>query len=340
MPSRTKKSPLVSIIIVNWNGGKVFKRCLDSLAKIDYPRWELIVVDNGSSDGSVEFLKSRVLKLIENETNLGFAKANNQGYQKAKGKYILLLNNDTKVMPDFLSKLVAPMEEDTSIGVIQPKIFLMGKPKHLDNAGAFLTRTGFLQHWGFMQKDSLEFGQEREIFSAKGACMLVRRKVIEKVGLFDEDFVSYFEESDFCWRVWLAGWKVVFYPQAKIYHQVGFTSKKISPIKIHYHSFKNRIHSLFKNLSLVNLFSVLGCHLILVLALSFYYLAHRQFNKAKIIFLAIFWNIVNLRKAVAKRREVQGIRVKTDKELFETILHQVNFWEMLSHFKKVEASFK
>ena len=154
------KTPLVSVIIANWNGGDVFKNCLASLSKIDYPNWELIVVDNGSTDGSenvaanYQLIKNKNLPsaepcslvILKNKTNLGFAKANNQGYEKAWGKYILLLNNDTKVERDFLLKLVERMERDPSIGVIQPKIYLMDKPGFLDNVGTYLTWTGFLEN--------------------------------------------------------------------------------------------------------------------------------------------------------------------------------------------------
>src|SRR5258708_6011548 len=207
------KMKLVSVIIANWNGQAVLKDCLDSLLKIDYLSWELILVDNGSTDGSENLLfnypKEKLnYKLIKNTQNLGFAKANNQGAKIAKGKYLLLLNNDTKLTPDFLTKLVNRMENSSNIGVIQPKIKIMDDSRYLDNAGSFFTRIGFLQHWGFMKRDTAEFNIETEIFSAKGACMLIRSEVVKHVGLFDDSFFSYFEESDFCWRVWLSGYKV------------------------------------------------------------------------------------------------------------------------------------
>lgn len=339
-----KKLPLVSIIIVNWNGGEVFKDCLISLSKIDYSNWELIVIDNGSTDGSEKFPQNYILgvknyELIKNMENLGFAPANNQGYKKTKGRYILLLNNDTKVVPSFLTKLIERAESDSSVGVIQPKIFLMDKERYLDNAGSFLTNSGFLEHWGFMKRDSAEFNKEREIFSAKGACMLIRREVIEKVGLFDEDFVSYFEESDFCWRVWLAGWRVLFYPHTKIYHKVGMTSKRMNQIIINYHSFKNRIRSLVKNLDSVNLIIIFFPHLFLNLFLGIYYLIKLQFDKAKMIFSAILWNITNLPPTLELRRRIQEKRTRSDKEIFQKVMSTASWREMLSHFRKVEANF-
>lgn len=339
-----KNYPFVSIIIANWNGGEVFKICLDSLNKLNYPSWELIVVDNNSSDGSENFVirykQIKNHKLIKNKTNLGFAKANNQGYKKSRGKYVLLLNNDTKVTQNFLKVLVNKMEKDNNLGVIQPKILLMDKADYLDNVGSFLTRTGFLEHWGYMEHDSPRFNKEKEIFSAKGACMLIRKNVINEVGLFDKDFISYMEETDFCWRVWLVGYKVVFYPKAKIYHKVGFTSKKQNQIFVNYNSYKNRLASLIKNLELGNLFYIGSCHLVVSIFLASYYFLKFQFSKSQMILGAVWWNIIYLRKTLAKRKKIQSFRKIKDKNLFPIIMHPINLKAMFFHFVKIEANFK
>jgi GT2 family glycosyltransferase len=324
--------PKVSIIIVNYNGGKVFKECLESLKEIQYPNYELIIVDNDSSDGTEK------LSNIRNKKNLGFAGGNNRGVKEAKGKYILLLNNDTKVTVSFLNVMVAKMEKEKEIGVLQPKIYLMDKPRYLDNAGSFLTRIGLLQHWGFMQKDSREFASERQIFSAKGACMLIRREVIEKIGLFDDDFISYFEESDFCWRVWLAGYKVLYYPRAVIYHKVGFTSKRMNQMSVTLISSRNRIASLFKNLSTINLFLILLPHILFLSALGFYYLFRLKHKSAWTCYGAIWENSLNFNTLLVKRRKTQKLRVKSDKDLFPIIMNKIDIGEMFSHFLKVEAN--
>lgn len=329
-----KKEPLVSIIIANWNGGKVLANCLDSLSKIDYKNTELIIVDNASTDGS-----SRNA-IIKNKTNVGFARANNQGYQKARGKYVLLLNNDTIVTKDFLGILVNVLENDESIGVAQPKIYMLDKPGYLDNAGSFFTRIGFLEHWGFGKKDSNKFSKQKEVFSTKGACMLIRNEVIEKVGLFDDDFVSYFEESDFCWRVWLAGWRILFYPKAKIFHKVGFTIKRLDVGNINYHYYKNRISSLIKNLSIVNLLFILPIHLALSLAIACAFMVKGQPKSAGIILQAISWNIKNMGKTIAKRKKVQKLRKVTDKKLFTKLLRPVNLIKFIGDFNRVAGDLK
>ncbi|KKR88179.1 MAG: Glycosyl transferase family 2 [Candidatus Woesebacteria bacterium GW2011_GWB1_41_10] len=340
------KKPLVSIIIVNWNGGEVFDDCLKTLKNLDYPAWELIVVDNASTDGSEKLpgkyrLPYKRYVLIKNKKNTGFAPANNQGRLKAKGEYILLLNNDTKVPMDFLTKMVDRMEEDKSIGAMQPKIKLMDKPEYLDNAGTFLTRTGFLKHWGFMERDRREFNRERIIFSAKGACLLTRDGVIKKAGgLFDDDFVSYFEDSDYCYRVWLTGYKVIYWPGTFIYHKLGYTSKRMSQIGINYNSLKNSIASYFKNLGAISLFTLWLSHIVLILGLGFYYLARLRWDKAKMVFDALKWNALNFGKNLRKRNKIQKLRIVSDGEIFRQVMHKVNIIELLSHFLKVEANFK
>lgn len=340
MESVIKNPPLVSVIIVNWNGGKVFKECLQSLSWIDYPNWELIVVDNSSEDGSEKFSSSFAqtcnFKLIVNRANLGFAEANNQGYEKTSGKYVLLLNNDTKVRPDFLTKLVLKMESDSVLGVIQPKILIMDKPQYLDNAGSFLTRIGFLHHWGFMKKDTLEFDQEREVFSAKGACMLIRKKVIDQVGFFDKDYFAYFEESDFCWRVWLAGYKVLFYPQAVIYHKVGFTIKRLDVVKINYHYYKNRICSLAKNLDAGSLVLTMTIHLMISLGIAGLFLLRNKSESSWMIIKAIGWNITHFRDTWRKRRIIQQMRKIQDNFLWSQLSYGINWMQYWSDFCRVE----
>lgn len=337
--------PLVSIIIVNWNGGEVMWQCLDSLSKMRYSPWELIIVDNGSTDNSYKFAKKLVstshkVQVIENKSNLGFAKANNQGIEFAKGKYVLLLNNDTKVERDLISAMIKFMETNLVVGVIQPKIFIMDKPGYLDNAGSFLTKTGFLQHWGYMHKDSTEFNKSREIFSAKGACMLIKKDLIDKIGLFDNEFFNYFEETDFCWRVWLAGYRVMYVPTSHIYHMVGFSSKRQNQSFVYFHSLKNMLAAQIKNLELKNLIQITPTFLLIIVSLSIYYLIRLRFREFAMIWKAIFWNLTHIDRLLKKRSMVQRFRKVSDREIFDRVGEKVSLFSMFSHFIKVEANFK
>ncbi|MDP2947696.1 MAG: glycosyltransferase family 2 protein [Nanoarchaeota archaeon] len=315
---------LVSIIIINLNGKKWLDGCFCSLKKINYANYEIILVDNGSNDGSIEFVKENYpqVKIIQNEKNLGFAEANNIGYQNARGKYIFLLNNDTKVEPDFLTILVEEIKKDKNIGGVQPKIVLLDNPQELDSVGGFLTFTGFLYHFGYRRNASdFKYNQKMEIFYMKGAAMLLKKESLEKVGLFDKDFFAYFEETDLCHRLWLAGYKIKYIPQSVVYHKMGGTSLKINIGFIQFHSFKNRINSYIKNLGLVELLKILPLHLFLCLMIS---LVKPEYFKA--IHKAIWWNILHIKETFQKRKIIQrDIRKIKDKDFIPNFKRKVRF---------------
>src|SRR5689334_11617383 len=235
-----KKSKLVSIIIVNWNGFKWLPDCFGSIAKQDYRQYEVVFVDNASKDDSVDWVKKHYpkTKIIINKENLGFADANNVGYRKAKGEYVLFLNNDTRVTKTFLTELVKVLQSDITIGGVQSKILLMDHPDTHDSVGAFLTPTGFLYHYGFGKKNISKYNKQINLYTAKGACMMFRKKVLDQIAIdnniFDPDYFAYFEESDMCHRVWLAGYKIVYAYKSVIYHKMGATSAGMNNAFIQY----------------------------------------------------------------------------------------------------------
>lgn len=319
------KKGLVSIIIVNTNSLHNLKGVLPSLKKIKYKNTETIVVDHASTDGSIEYIKKNYpkVKLLEKKKNLGFAKGNNVGLKEASGEYILLLNDDTLVEPDFLNILVDAIKEE-GVGVVQPKI-LFEDSKKLQSAGTFLTSSGFLYHYGYDKNPkSKKYNKSFDIFSANGSCMLIRREVISKVGLFDEDFFLYFEETDFCWRVWLNGYTVRYIPTSKIYHKGGRTTKKLPSAFVNFHSFKNRINAMIKNLGFVNLVWMLPLQIAFNEVASFMFLFRGGFSVAFSVQRAMVWNLVVLRKTLSKRRKVQNkYRKISDKKLFSKIKRKV-----------------
>lgn len=316
----------VSIIIVNWNGKHHLEKCLASLEKQSYENVEILMVDNASTDDSVEFVKkfSNKIRIIENSKNYGFAEANNIGYRKATGDYILFLNNDTEVYKHFINELVKVLESDSTIGGVQSKILFMDNPSYLDAIGSFLTNTGFLYHYGLFAKDGSKFSSVIPVYSAKGACMLFRREVLEGVEvdneLFDSNFFAYFEETDLCHRVWLSGYKILYVPKSVILHKFGATSKRLAKPFIEYHSFKNRINSYIKNLSYLHLAYILPIHIILCEGLSLVFIFRRRFDIFVAIQRAILWNVIHLPKTIKKRNYIQNkIRKLTDKEIFKTL---------------------
>ncbi len=320
----TKKN-LVSIIIINWNGIKDLKDLMPSLKKVKYKNFETIIVDHGSTDGSIEYIKKYhpKVKLLEKGKNLGFAKGNNVGYKSSSGEYVLFLNNDTVVEPGFLNYLVEALK-DKKIAVVQPKI-IFADSKKLQSAGTFFTDTGFLYHYGYDKDPTDEkYNKPSEIFSANGSCMLVKREVIEKVGLFDEDFFLYFEETDFCWRVWLAGYFIKYIPESVIYHKGGRATKRLPSAFINFHSSKNRINAILKNLDLFGLVRILPIQLILNGLATLVFLLKGGFSVAWSMQRAIFWNIKNTRDTLNKRKKVQEeIRKISDDEIFSRVKKNV-----------------
>ena len=331
---------LVSIIIVNWNGLEHLKKCLPSIFKQNYKKFEVILVDNGSSDNSVNWVRKNYPQIIivKNKTNLGFAEGNNRGYVASKGDYVLFLNNDTNASRDFLEPLVSVLKKDHSVGGVQSKILFMDSPGTLDSTGSYLTKTGFLYHGGVYQKDSAKFNKKKVIYSAKGACMMFRRNVIEETLLdgevLDSKFFAYFEETDLCHRVWLAGYRIMYVPESVIYHKFGASSIKLKKSFVEYHSYKNRINSYIKNLSLLYLFEILSVHIIICQVLTLIFVLRGKTKVALAIEKAILWNVLNLPQTLKKRSIIQTkIRKVKDTAFFPEIVYDPGIKYFLSHLK-------
>jgi len=319
--------PLVSVIIVNWNGKHWLEDCLPSLSRVTYKHVEWIIVDNASTDGSVEWVRKRYPKtiLLENSENLGYSHANNLGYKKASGDYILFLNNDTKVKPDFITELLKPFAKDKEIGGVQSKILLMDDPSRLDSIGAFLTPTGFLFHNSLGGLDKPELDREIDLYTAKGASMMFRSDVLKKVEvdgwIFDPDYFAYFEETDLCHRVWLKGFRIVYAYRAVIYHKMGATSNKLVSSWVQFNSYKNRINSYIKNFGLLNLVLILPIHIAVCHVLALVFLCKGNLPWFTAIEKAVWWNIPRLPKTLAKRSIVQSqIRKRPDSAFFAKIM--------------------
>lgn len=324
-----KQQKKVSIIIVNWNGRTHLVKCLPSLEKITYPNLEIVIVDNASIDDSVLLIKNFknkmskkgiTVKLTINKKNLGFAGGNNAGLPYITGDYVLLLNNDTFVTKDFIKELVVAIEKDQNIYCVQSKILSMDYPDKLDSVGAYLTNTGFLYHYGYFQKNKAKYDKTQELYTAKGACMMIRKKVIDKIGLFDSDFFAYFEETDFCHRVWLNGGKIMYAPKSIIYHKVGGTSNSMNNAFIQFHSFKNRINSYIKNLGVVELIKILPIHVLLCEVAAISFIPKGRVDLFYAINSAIYWNMKTLRKTLKKRKKIQNIlRTVPDSKFMKNI---------------------
>lgn len=226
--------PLVSIIIINYDGKKLLVNCFESLSKITYSNVEIILIDNNSSDDSIAYVKENFSKtiILKLDDNKGFAEPNNIGAKIAKGKYLLFLNNDTVVTKNFVTEMINIIEKDEKIAICQS---LLLKPDGtIDSSGDFIDELGIV----YNSKSKID--DVREITSARGASMLIRKEIFDKLSGFDESFFVSFEDVDLGWRSWIANYKVVIVPSSIVYHLGGQTSNKIKD-EIAFHGFKNQL---------------------------------------------------------------------------------------------------
>ena len=264
----------LSIIIVGWNSKEYLLHCLESIYQkgMEMPR-EIIVVDNGSRDGSGSEVKKAFpfVHLIENEKNLGFAKAANQGFQKASGRYVLLLNPDTQVKHGAIERLVSFIDAHLEAGVAGVQLFNAdgSKQNSIANFPSLVTEllNKSLLRWLFPEKfpgKGRDYSEPIEVDSVIGACMMVRRDALDQVGLLDEDYFLFLEETDWCYRMKKAGWKIYHVPQAEVYHfqgKSGETVKKRARVEFYrsrYHFFKKNRGTLQWLVLLVGLLIKLG----------------------------------------------------------------------------------
>ena len=313
------RKDFVSVVIINWNGMRWLDECLKSITSQTYPHFEVIVVDNASQDGSIEFISQHYpeIFLIKNTKNEGFAKGNNLALPHAKGELILLLNNDTTCPNNFIELFVESFQKIPKVGAAQSKIIKMSDPTKLDSCGSFWTNSTLLYHYGVDKSESLnQFNQDFPVFSNKGASMLIRRDVIEKIGLFDDDFWCYYEETDFCNRVWLIGFECWYLPKAMVLHAIGGTSTLFNNDQIQFHNFKNKLLSFIKNFEIKTLFTVIPTYIFLSAIISLIYLALNKPKHALAVLKAIIWNIKNIKSSLQKRKKIQDMRTITDANIF------------------------
>lgn len=233
--------PSVAIIIPNWNGSDVISQCLASLELLKHPA-DIIVVDNGSTDNSVEIIKSKHPKitLLEFADNAGFAGGVNRGIKYAlehNYSYVALFNNDAVAKKDWLSELVNQFDTNEKIGIVTGKLMRSDKI-HIDSTGDFYTIWGLPYPRGRNQKDEGQYNKVEEVFGASGGASLYKAELFKDIGLFDEDFFAYYEDVDISFRAQMAGWKIVYTPKAIAYHAVGGTSSKMGDFT-RFHSAKN-----------------------------------------------------------------------------------------------------
>jgi GT2 family glycosyltransferase len=229
----TDSTPRVSIILLNWNQPDFTLACLKSLEQVDYPSFDVIVVDNGSVDGSPAQIRNAYpnVELIENGSNLGFAGGNNVGVRRALDKgadYLLLLNNDTEVAADLLRKLVDVGESDPRIGAVGPKIYYFDPANVIWSGGGAVDGRGQPRHLRENEVDTELDEPLDDVDYVTGCAFMVKRAVVERVGVLDERFFIYFEETEWCSRIKRAGFRIVYVPQARMWHKISMVQRTTS----------------------------------------------------------------------------------------------------------------
>lgn len=253
----------ITVVIPNWNGKKYLTSCLQSLYENAEVELDIIVVDNGSTDGSIESAKEAYpgVKYILLDKNHGFSKAVNEGIENSETPYVLLLNNDTKIKKGFIKSLLQTIKSDSKIFSVEAKMIQYNHPEKIDSAGTFYNALG----WAFARgngKSSSKYNELCETFAACAGAALYRKQIMEEIGLFEEKFFAYLEDIDIGYRAKLHGYKNVYEPKAIVYH-VGSASSgtKHNAFKVRL-SARNNIYLIYRNMPWIQILLNLPCFII------------------------------------------------------------------------------
>ena len=328
MQTEKVKEIAISIIIPHYNGKEILSNCLNSLLKNSFENYEILVVDNGSNDGSQDLIRKEFsnVVLIENETNKGYAGGCNSGISYTKGKYILFLNNDVEVAENFLEELYNTIDSDENIGLVQPKLLSIQKKTHFDYSGG---AGGEIDIFGFpfargrvfieLEKDESQYdNMTQEIFWASGTSVLVRKSLLNKIGSFDEDFFAHMEEIDLNWRAQLIGYKSVITLKTFLYHYSGYTLPAENPRKM-YLNHRNNLIMLLKNYSFASLIWIFPIRLFLEFIAFAYAAVTGNKNWAIGVMKGVGFVVSHFGSIWKKHLHVQKLRTVPDSEIMQNM---------------------
>lgn len=287
--------PFISIITLNYNQTDATCAFLESARDLRYPNYEILVCDMASSTDPTDFImRGRYphTRVLRSKRNLGFAGGNNWGMRQAKGEYLFIVNNDTEVTPDILEKLLQPFYDDPEIGVTCPKIKYYSNPNIIQYAGfnPMNVYTGRTTSIGLMEEDTGQYNTSRQTSAAHGCAMMVKREIVERVGMFAEKFFLYYEEWDWSARITRANYKIWYTADAEIYHKESLTVGKSNPIKVYYHT-RNRILYMRRNSNIFQftVFTFVFTFFV-VPKTTIVYFFKKEFLQLKYFLKGIIWN--------------------------------------------------
>ncbi len=303
-----ESNPRVTVIIINYNGRQYLEELLSSLHDQTHTSFEAVLIDNGSTDGSVGFIKEFAawVRLVPEETNLGFAEAANQGAQLSDAEYLVFLNTDLSLAPDWLERMVEAADRDLQVAAVAPKMLLFRDPIRLNGVGGCMNALGYTWDRGMFEKDCGQYDEQAEVLFASAAAALFRKSAFLESGGFDERFFMYHEDVDLGWRLWLSGYRIVTQPQSVVYHHFGATTASAKGMDWReILGERNNIRALIKNYSPSNL----------VWALWNLFLLHQPIRRKLSQFRNFGWTLWYLPESLRLRRQVQRKRVRSDGDL-------------------------
>lgn len=318
----------VTVVIPHYNGKKILFDCLESLFKNTFKDFKVLLIDNGSTDGSQAMVRAAFpqVELIQNEENKGYAGACNQGIELADTEYVLLLNNDTVAPTNFLEELVKALENDRSAAMVQPKILSIQDHQFFDYSGGAGGEMDILGYpfargriFDTVEKDKGQYDRlTNQVFWTSGCALLLRKSVIEKIGALDEDFFAHQEEIDLNWRAQLLGYRNLVALKTYIYHYSGYTLRKDNQRKM-YLNHRNNIIMMIKNYSLAMLLLVLPLRILFEMATVVVDSMLWGGNRGKAVLQALAYIFTHLGMILQKRRRVQKMRKVSDRAIISNM---------------------
>lgn len=314
----------ITVIIPHFNGVEILRDCLCSLFKNRFKDFDVVLIDNGSTDGSTDFIRNEfpLVGIIENDNNLGYAGACNQGIFLSDTEFILLLNNDTVMPENFLDEMLAAIKTDKNIAMVQPKIKSIQNQEYFDYSGA---AGGEMDIFGYpfargrvfdvVEKDDLQYDQtESNVFWTSGCAILIRKSIIDKIGVLDNDFFAHQEEIDLNWRALLAGYRNIVTCKTHILHYSGYTLKSDNYKKL-YLNHRNNLIMMIKNYSVPSLVILFPIRMIFEGVTFFAYLFQGGGKRSLAVLYSAYYLFSNPLYIWKKRKHVQKLRIVSDREI-------------------------
>jgi GT2 family glycosyltransferase len=325
--------PKVSVVILNYNTKSFLEQFLDSVLATDYDHFEVVLADNGSSDGSCEFVRQNYpqVRLIELNENFGFTGGYNRALKQVEADYYVLLNSDVEVDSNWLKPMIQLVESNPNIAAIQPKLLAYHNKEQFEYAGA---SGGFIDQYGFpfcrgrvfdnLEKDLGQYNDNAQVFWASGAALFIKAPLYHEIGGLDEDFFAHMEEIDLCWRLQNAGHQVWVCPESVVYHVGGGTLQKSNPRKTYY-NFRNGLILLLKNLPKRKVLWVIIYRLILDHVAAYRFLFQGKTGDFKAIAAAHRHFILRLKYWKSKRKVYNGNQAYYSPKVYKKSIVYMHF---------------